>query len=230
MGERFRLLYLKSADESRSFSGSQAYSGPKETDRCFPQTLFSQAKADLKHSDPKIRMLAVQFLERADPSISMPLLQEMMKDVDAGVRAQVVSSLIKFRNPDLFPLIRKFLKDTDPRVRITSLRGLFESGEGIDLNTLIQVLSDESPVVRRKMATLLGWSRTEGVLPILMELSRDQDAKVRKAALFSLLTLYPEESEGRLAEAVADGDPNLQRWARETLERRIECPSERSRR
>jgi HEAT repeat protein len=224
------LLYLKSSDESCSFDGSQAYSEPNSPDPCPPQTLFSQAKADLKHPDPKIRILAVQFLERAEASTSIPLLQEMVKDRDPGVRAQAVSSLIKFRNPDLSPLLRKSLKDSDPWVRIASLRGLFENGERIDSNTLIQLLSDESPLVRRKVATLLGWSRIEGVFPILMEMSRDQDAKVRKAALFSLLTLYPEESESRVAEAVADGDPDLRRWARETLERAIGYPAERSRR
>jgi len=72
--------------------------------------------------------------------------------------------------------------------------------------------------VRRKVATLLGWAQIEGALPILMELSRDQDAVVRKAALFSLSVLYPDESENRLMEAMTDSDPGLRRWARMTLE------------
>ena len=64
----------------------------------------------------------------------------------------------------------------------------------------------------------------EGVLPILVEMSRDQDAKVRKAALLSLITLYPEEGEERLLGAMADPNPDLRNWARKSLERRIGKP------
>ena len=89
------------------------------------------------------------------------------------------------------------------------------------MNILLQLLSDESPLVRRKMATLLGWTRVEGALPILVEMLNDQDTKVKKAALFSLITLYPEESESRLLGAMADRDPGLRRWAKIALEKRI---------
>jgi len=91
-------------------------------------------------------------------------------------------------------------------VRIAALRGMFQYKEKIDLNVLLQFLSDESSWVRRKVATLLGWIQMEGALPILMELSRDQDPMVRKAALFSLATLYPDESETCLMEAMTDPD------------------------
>ncbi len=72
------------------------------------------------------------------------------------------------------------------------------------------------------MATLLGWNQTEGVLPILVQLSGDPDARVRKAALLSLNSLYPEEREERLLKSMKDPDPGLRKWARTTLERIIE--------
>jgi HEAT repeat protein len=92
-------------------------------------------------------------------------------------------------------------------------------GEKIDLNILLQFLSDESPWVRRKMATLLGWTHLEGVFPILVEMSKDQDVQVRRAALFSIMTLYPEEAEDRLLDAMKDPDADLRRWAKKALER-----------
>jgi len=55
-------------------------------------------------------------------------------------------------------------------------------------------------------------------------LSRDPDAKVRKAALFSLVSLYPEESEDRLLKAMTDPDPELRKWAKRVLERMTEAP------
>jgi HEAT repeat protein len=70
----------------------------------------------------------------------------------------------------------------------------------------------------------LGWTQREGGLPILAELSKDPDAKVRKAALFSLLSLYPEESEDRLLKAMTDPDPDLRRWAKRTLEKMAVAP------
>jgi vesicle coat complex subunit len=62
-----------------------------------------------------------------------------------------------------------------------------------------------------------------------MELSRDQDAVVRRAALFSLTTLYPDESENRLMEAMGDLDPGLRKWAKMTLEKIVARPLKRRR-
>jgi HEAT repeat protein len=137
---------------------------------------------------------------------------------------QALSSLIKFENSNIFPLLKKSLRDKDPRVRLLAVRGMFRMGEKIDLNILLQFLSDESPWVRRRLATLLGWGQNEGVFPIVMELCKDADAGVRKAALFSLTTLYPEECENRLVEAMTDSDPNIRKWARGTLERMAARP------
>jgi HEAT repeat protein len=121
-------------------------------------------------------------------------------------------------------LLKKYLKDSDPRVRIAALRGMFQYQKKVDLNILLQFLSDDSMWVRRKVATLLGWSQVEGALPILVEMSRDPDPMVRKAALFSLATLYPDESENRLIEAMTDSDIGLRKWAKMTLEKILARP------
>jgi len=183
------------------------------------QTILNQAKADLKHPDPKVKILAIQYLQKSDPAIALPLLLEILSDQDPEVRARALDALRKLRNPIACPLLKKYLRDKDPGVRVAALRAIFQMGEQIDLNILLQFLDDESPWVRQKVATLLGWSQMGGVLPILMEMSKDQDLKVRKAALFSLLTLYPEESEERLLEALTDKDPGFRKWVKDTLEK-----------
>jgi HEAT repeat protein len=233
MGDRFRLVYLKSTDleKSRGDESPSSYS-PEETlkddspstesmvARTYStQAILRQAHADLEHSDPKTRILAIRYLENSDPSIALPLLQEVLFDKDPEVRIQALASLIKFKNSNIFPLLKKSLRDQDPRVRLLAIRGMFRMGEKIDLNILLQFLSDESPWVRRRLATLLGWGQHEGVFPIVMELCKDGDAGVRKAALFSLTTLYPEECENRLVEAMTDSDPDIRKWARGNLER-----------
>jgi len=240
--ERFRLIYLKSTDseESRmdkpsSSHASQEMSGkilhttePMTPGRFSSQTILKQAEADLMHPDPKVRILAIKYyLEKTYPSIPISLLQEILSDRDPEVRAEALHSLIQFRSPILSPLLKKHLKDNDPGVRIAALRGMLQYQEKIDLNILLQFLSDESSWVRRKVATLLGWTRMEGVFPILVEMSKDLDSKVRKAALFSLITLYPEESEDRLMEAMTDSDPDLRKWAKITLEKMAARPLKR---
>jgi HEAT repeat protein len=232
--DRFRLIYLKSTgseDSAFSQSFSSRDTGKKMS---FPspapefhnpvtfssEALLKQAKADLKHSDPQVRILAIKYyLEKSYPSIPMSLLQEILSDRDPDVRAQALRSLIKFRNRIVSPLLKKYLKDSDPGVRIAALRGMFHYQEKIDLNIFLQFLSDESSWVRRKVATLLGWAQIEGALPILMELSKDRDPMVRKAALFSLATMYPDESENSLIEAMTDPDIDLRKWAKMTLEK-----------
>lgn len=239
MTDRFRLIYLKSTGLEKNTLDealpSQSRKGglskpivPSEyplMETFSSQEILKQAKADLKHPDPKVRILAVKYyLGKSHLSITMPLLQEILSDPDPGVRAEALSSLIQFGNRIVSPLLKKHLRDNDPIVRMVALKGMFQFKEKMDLNLLMQFLSDQSPWVRRKVATLLGWTQMEGVLPILMEMSRDEDSKVRKAALFSLITLYPEEGEKCLMEAMLDRDSDNRQWARKALNKMIEKP------
>jgi HEAT repeat protein len=233
--DRFRLVFLKSTATERSSmdeSSSPPASEPSpdvssfDRDPIGPDPLLSpamlkQAKLDLMHPEPKIRILAIQCLEKADPVIALPLLQGMLTDRNPEVRVQGLHSLVAVQDPSVFDLIKKYSKDGDPRMRLAVLRGLFKQRKRIDLNLLQPFLSDESPWVRRKLATLLGWAPLEGTFPILMRLSRDPDVKVRQAALISMVALYPEESENRLLEAVNDPDADLRKWAKEVLERTV---------
>lgn len=237
----FRLNYLKSPGLEKGFeescssfgSGQPASASVPSPGNPIPETLSSeavlkQARADLRHPDPQVRILAIRYyLEKSYPSIPLSLLQEFLSDQEPEVRAEALHCLIKFRSPIVSPLLKKHLKDSDPKVRMTALRGMFQYQEKIGLNILLQFLSDESTWVRRKVATLLGWAQIEGVLPILMEFSRDQDAVVRRAALFSLSALYPDESENRLIEALTDSDPGLRKWARMNLEKIVARPLKR---
>ncbi len=236
MTSPFRLIYLKSTEvepphvepivppsreekSSRSFSSSK----PPAPETHAKREILKLAKADLKHPDPKVRILAVRFyLEQSHLSITMPLLQEILSDPDPGVRGEALSKLITFGSPIVSPFLKRHLRDPDPTVRMVALKGMFQLKEKMDLNLLMQFLSDDSPWVRRKLATLLGWYQMEGVLPILMEMSKDKDPKVRKAALFSLATLYPEEGVERLMEAMSDSEADIRRWARDQLNRMLE--------
>jgi HEAT repeat protein len=230
--DRFRLVFLKSTATERSSMGESALSpgsepvpdvshferNPMSPDPLLSSAMLKQAKLDLMHPDPKIRILAIRCLEKADPGIALPLLEGVLADRNPEVRVQGLHSLVAIRDPSVFDLIRKHSRDGDPRIRLAVLRGLFKQRKRVDLNLLHPFLNDESPWVRRKLATLLGWAPLEGTFPILMRLSRDPDAKVRQAALISLVALYPEESNDRLLEAVNDPDADLRKWARDAFE------------
>ena len=228
----FRLTYLKSPGLEKGLETSpSSYDNGKIASSSVPspadhrpvtlsaEAVLKQAQTDLKHPDPQVRILAIRYyLEKTYPSIPLSLLQEILSDRDPDVRAQALRSLIRFRSPVISPLLKKYLRDSDARVRIAALRGMFQFQEKIDLNIFLQFLSDDSAWVRRKVATLLGWAQIEGALPILKELSRDVHSMVRKAALFSLGTLYPDESKNLFIEAMTDPDPEIRKWAKTTLE------------
>ena len=139
MGDRFRLIYLKSIGLEKSASDEPSSShDQEEISKTVPptpeynmsgtfssQVLLKQVNADLEHPDPKVRISAIQYLEKSDPSIALPLLQEMLSDQDPDVRVQALSSLVKFRNRNLISMLKKYLRDRDPRVRMVALRGMF---------------------------------------------------------------------------------------------------------
>lgn len=246
MADRFRLAYLKSAGYEKS-NLAESFSRPHSSAAAeapepispspegnFPETFSSEtilkrAKTDLKNPDPAVRILAAKYyLEKSYPSIPLSVLQEILSDQDPNVRVEALQVLIKFKDSIVSPLLKKYLKDKDARVRITALRGIFQHHERIDSNLLLQCLSDVSPWVRRKVATLLGWRQMEGALPTLVELSKDHDPMVRRAALFSLNTVYPDESEYRLMEAMTDSDQDLREWVKMTLEKIAATPLRRT--
>ncbi len=238
MTDRFRLLFLRSTMTERPSPGEPSGAdadtpvsnrGPREPEAFLSQAVLTQAKHDLTHSDPKIRMLAIQCLEKADPGIALPLLQEALADGSPEVRVQGLHSLITFSDPSVFDVIRKYAKDEDPRMRVAVLRGLFKQKERIDLNLLQPFVHDESPWVRRKLATMLGWARLNGIFPILVHLSKDPHAKVRQAALLSLMALYPEETEDRLLDAMEDPDAEIRAWAKDVLEKAVRGSERRGR-
>lgn len=235
MADRFRLIHFKSGDSERTSQHSTHDGHPSQEDRrkekslrldrqpeTFSfQTTLGQLKADLRHGDPEVRVLALRYLEQLDASTALPFLQEALSDQDVTVRTQAVRSLSRFRSSEATPLLRKGLRDANPAVRVGALRGLFLSGERLDQHLLLQLLSDESSWVRRKLATLLGWYRVEGALPVLTQLAKDPEAKVRKAALVSLLSLYPDEGKDWLFQAYRDEDQEIRLWARKALEKWI---------
>lgn len=233
MADRFRLIHFKSGDSERASPPSTHYGHPFEKDgrkektirldhqpETFSfQTTLAQLRADLQHGDPHVRVLALRYLEQLEPSIALPFFQEALSDQHRAVRAQAVRSLSTLRTSEAAPLLRKGIRDDDPEVRMGALRGLFLLGERLDQHLLLQLLSDESPWVRRKLATLLGWYRVEGALPILTQMAKDPEAKVRKAALISLLTLYPEEGKDWLFQAYRDEEEEIRIWAKKALEK-----------
>lgn len=229
MTERFRLAFLRSTTTDRpSLDESSLPPGAQSSDRDLSgygsfssQVTLKQAKLDLTHPDPKIRMMAIRCLEKTEFGIALPLLQDALADRNPEVRVQGFRSLITFSEPSVFDLIRKYSTDGDPRIRLAVLRGLFKQKKRIDWNLLHSFLSDESPWVRRKLATLLGWVPLDGTFPILTRLSKDPHPKVRQAALLSLTALYSGESQDRLLEAMNDPDGDLRKWAKDVLERAV---------
>ncbi len=230
------MIYLKSTElekstfeEPLSSSGKELFptppsSGPAaDNSGSFSrQATLKQAMDDLRHSDPKIRIMAARFLQKVDPRVAVPLLKEALSDRDPRVRMEGLSTLAGQRDDvSLVPMFQACLKDEDSRVRIAGLRAIFKNRKPLDLSVLVPLSGDPSPLVRRKLATLLGWTTDEGAVPMLAALSKDPDPKVRQAVLVSLSALDRRSCEDRLMKAMADPDPELRRWARERLGKRI---------
>jgi hypothetical protein len=95
VADGFRLIYLKSTDSEKASleEPPSLRQGERNLNPAAPpldefrdvyssRTILNQAKEDLNHPDPKVRVVAIQYVGRIDSSLGIPLLQEKLSDQD----------------------------------------------------------------------------------------------------------------------------------------------------
>ncbi|WP_298867167.1 HEAT repeat domain-containing protein [uncultured Gimesia sp.] len=128
----------------------------------FQRIVHSLVQA-LDDENRDIRFSAAQAISHIDPSRAgetLPVLVELLKDLDTGIRVEVIYLIGLFGNraEGVLPELLIALKDPDSLVRGIAASTIVKIGNSDIkvINGLIEVLSDENPNCRSRAAYALG--------------------------------------------------------------------------
>ncbi len=181
----------------------------------------------LHHDSALVRVRALEALGAADSSRSrpwMPLVERMLKDQDADVRAAAVRALAMLQGEQASTLLRRFLEDDEPRVVVTAAAELADSAEPADVvaaeAALARLVDDTRASAaggRRDAAAALARVRNPRFRTLLVQLIHDPDVAVATEAIASARALGPSDALFMPALVSLLGHRLLKAGAREAL-------------
>lgn len=131
-------------------------------------------------------------LPAAQPKDPVTDLARQLRDEDVNVRRAATRALTRLPNTTAaVPALIESLKDADPYVRDNAVDALAVMHPGDVVPSLIRALRDPNDNTRRRSADTLAriGRETETAWPGLIELLKDQNAEVKKAASAALRRL-----------------------------------------
>lgn len=148
---------------------------------------------------------------------ALPLLREALRDVSPDLRKRGAIAAARMGGAELVDGIIPLLDDDDPDVKhaaIEALAALAPLSRDQVGRVALALSVEDSPEQRRDAALLLG---ALGDADRLSLLTKDEDAEVRKSALYSLADLRPAPSANHFAMALVDEDPDVRTAAAAAL-------------
>ena len=112
----------------------------------------------------------------------------------AETRAAAIRALGLVREPALREPLNRWLADTDAKVRAAATVLLADFPGTATNRQLASLAGDPAPLVRLRVAHVIGFSQQTDLAEVLGKLLADQDASVRRAASTSLLSFSPKNA------------------------------------
>lgn len=156
---------------------------------------------------PAFIVAAIHVLELMENRRALPLLSELLKSQNTEVRAAAVLAAAKAGGAEAEPLIEKTLDDPQELVRVAALEAI--AARGLRAFTrLAELHRDPSVLVRSRLAQLLEQFPGAATMRVLDDLLQDGAARVRGAALITLLTFADVESLRRFSTSFGEAAPD----------------------
>jgi HEAT repeat protein len=154
-------------------------------------------------SRPAPIVAAVRVLALMGQPSAMPLLRELLRSQDPGVRAAAVLATARTALPESPQLVARMLDDPHELVRIATLEVMADGGPN-NLGTLLLCRSDPAEAMRGKLCVLLERFPGPASRKIVEAMVDDSCADVRAAALLTLLAYSDIDSLRRFADQWSD--------------------------
>jgi HEAT repeat protein len=147
--------------------------------------LITLLRPFLRSSDPQIASKSVLVLGRQSRSLSW--LNSVMAETDDRIRANLIESLWKRKEPEVEKVLRNALADPHPRVAANAVHGLFLLGVEAWMEGLERLVGSKEAAFRISGIWMLKASAVPDAPARIKLLIRDADAGVRHAAFEALI-------------------------------------------
>jgi HEAT repeat protein len=155
-----------------------------------------------------------EFLEGAGIA---PVSRALLSDASPKVRLAAANALIRLNNQGPNSELSSALSDDDVEVRLAALNGVTHINVFSNVDRVVGLISDPSPLVRRRAAQALGTLKTADAvvgLIALTSLDNEPDAGVRAAAVWALGQIADSQALDAVLAAANDSDPSVRDAAR----------------
>ena len=176
-----------------------------------PENMLWWTYQQLRISNPKTRLAAVEKLAQSEHSDSVEPLLFALKDGEAQVRSAAARGLGRFQDRRAVEPLMQMLRDPAPLARAAAAEALGQLGDSQAVGWLVRLLRDTEPAVRSrasKSLKQLGWqpdSDTERALQLMAT------GTLRQVAALGAEAIQP------LVELLRNGPPDKQLEAVKTL-------------
>lgn len=160
-----------------------------------------------------------EFLEGAGIE---PVAQALSGDSSAKVRLAAVNSLIRLNNQGPNSELSDALSDEEEEVRLAALNGATHINVFSNLDRVANLISDSSPLVRRRAAQTLGTFKNGDAVVGLIAITspaNEPDAGVRAAAVWALGQIADSQALDAVLAAENDSDSGVRDAAQVALRR-----------
>jgi HEAT repeat protein len=172
---------------------------------------------NLTDADADVRRTAAVRLGELDLPAASGLLIPLVADPTEKVSIAALNALVRLGSPSSTELFKKHLTNSNLHIRLAAIRGLAKvGGDGLD-HHLIEALEDEEPIIRKNVATLLGWRESQDAVRPLLSTLRDEDPNVRAAAATALGALRTDRAVLSLIRTLLDPSPEVRKAAHGAL-------------
>jgi hypothetical protein len=155
--------------------------------------LIALLRPFLRSSNPQIASKCVLVLGRQ--SNSMTWLNNVMRETDDRIRANLIESLWNRKEPEVELVLLNALGDHHPRVAANAVQGLYLLGRGSWVEGLNSLLARNDPAFRISGIWLLKSSGMPNAAVRIKRMIRDPDAGVRHAAFEAIKHLREQVSK-----------------------------------
>lgn len=177
------------------------------------EAAFAALTSAVNDSSPQVRAAVVAGLaERGDESAVPILVTQLAKDKDKFVRKTVAYALGRFHGGERTAALAIALRDKELEIRAAAAISLGDHPDADSLEPLANALSDKNEFVRAHAARALGVNGRSAVLTVaalIVMLTKDEDAEVRRQAATALGQIGDRSALPALHRAKRHRDPYL---------------------